>query len=118
MMKIELSQNPTNMGKDKTDIQEKTRKREKTELQEPPLYKVLLHNDDYTTMDFVVMILETVFHKDTSEATRIMLNIHHQGLGIAGVYTREIGETKVAIVHDMARNKQFPLKCSLEKVIR
>jgi ATP-dependent Clp protease adaptor protein ClpS len=118
MMKIELNQNPTGMGKEKTDIREKTLKKEKTELQEPPLYKVLLHNDDYTTMDFVVMILETVFHKDTGEATRIMLNVHHQGLGIAGVYTREVGETKVAIVHDMARKNQFPLKCSLEKVTR
>lgn len=117
-MKIELNQNPTGMGKDKADISEKTLKKEKTELQEPPLYKVLLHNDDYTTMDFVVMILQTVFHKDTGEATRIMLNVHHQGLGIAGVYTREIGETKVAIVHDMARKNQFPLKCSLEKVAR
>jgi len=117
-MKIELNHNPIGMGKDNTDIREKTLQREKIELQEPPLYKVLLHNDDYTTMDFVVMVLETVFHKDTSEATRIMLNVHHQGLGIAGVYTREIGETKVAIVHGMARKSQFPLKCSLERVSR
>ncbi len=115
-MKIELNQNSTGTGKDKTDLQEETLRKERTELQEPPMYKVLLHNDDYTTMDFVVMILETVFRKDTSEATRIMLNVHHQGLGVAGVYTREIGETKVAIVHDMARQNQFPLKCSLEKV--
>lgn len=113
-----MSQKQINMGKEKTDIQEKTLKKEKTELQEPPLYKVLLHNDDYTTMEFVVMILVNVFNKDTSEATRIMLNVHHQGLGIAGVYTREIGETKVAIVLDMARKSQFPLKCSLEKVNR
>ena len=118
MMKIELNHNPADMGKEKTDIQENTLIRDKTELQEPPLYKVLLHNDDYTTMDFVVMILQTVFHKDTGEATRIMLNVHHQGLGVAGVYTREIGETKVAVVHDMARKNQFPLKCSLEKVNR
>jgi Uncharacterized conserved protein len=84
-------------------------------LQEPPLYKVLLHNDDYTTMDFVVMILQTVFRKNTDEATRIMLNVHHQGVGIAGIYTREIGETKVEIVHSMARKNQFPLRCSLEQ---
>ena len=90
--------------------------KERQQIQQPSLYKVLLHNDDYTTMDFVVMILETVFHKNTDEATRIMLNVHHQGLGIAGVYTREIGETKVAAVHRLARKNQFPLKCSLEKV--
>jgi len=106
------------MGKEKASAQEKTLSRDKTQLQEPPLYKVLLHNDDYTTMDFVVMILKTVFRKGTSEATRIMLNVHHQGIGVAGVYTHEIGETKVAIVHDMARNNQYPLKCSLEKVSR
>ncbi len=80
------------------------------------MYKVLLHNDDYTTMDFVVMILETVFGKNTDEATRIMLNVHNQGQGVAGIYTREIGETKVAVVHRMARKNQFPLRCSLEKV--
>ncbi len=67
-------------------------------------------------MDFVVMILEHVFKKDTGEAARIMLNVHHQGVGIAGIYTREIGETKMAIVHSMARKHQYPLKCSLEKV--
>jgi ATP-dependent Clp protease adaptor protein ClpS len=76
---------------------------------------VLLHNDDYTTMDFVVMILQSVFQKDTDEATRIMLNVHHQGVGIAGIYTREIGETKVTIVHRLAKRNQFPLRCSLER---
>ena len=106
------------MGKEKASAREKTLSRDKTLLQEPPLYKVLLHNDDYTTMDFVVMILETVFKKDTGEATRIMLNVHHQGLGVAGIYTREVGETKVAVVHDMARKNQYPLKCSLEKITR
>jgi hypothetical protein len=67
-------------------------------------------------LDFVVMVLETVFNKDTTEATRIMLNVHNQGVGIAGVYIREIGETKIGIVHEMARKNQYPLKCSLEKV--
>ncbi|MCI5125240.1 MAG: ATP-dependent Clp protease adapter ClpS [Candidatus Electrothrix sp. AR5] len=84
-------------------------------MQEPPLYKVLLHNDDYTTMEFVVMVLETIFGKDTSEATTIMLNVHHQGMGVAGIFPREIGETKVSEVHQTARKNQFPLKCSLEK---
>lgn len=84
-------------------------------LQEPPLFKVLLHNDDYTTMDFVVLILQTIFHKTSDEATLIMLKVHHQGIGIAGVYTREIGETKVALVHRVAKRNQFPLRCSLER---
>ncbi len=104
------------MGKTHSGHQEETLTRNRENLQEPPLFKVLLHNDDYTTMDFVVMVLETVFGKDTAEATRIMLNVHQQGYGVAGVYTREIGETKVVTVHRLARKNQFPLKCSLEKV--
>ena len=103
------------MAKEDSFVQEKVENRERETLQEPPRYKVLLHNDDYTTMDFVVMVLQTVFQKNTDEATRIMLNVHHQGTGIAGVYTREIAETKVAMVHQMAKQHQFPLRCSLEK---
>lgn len=103
------------MAKEDSFIQEKIETTDRESLQEPPLYRVLLHNDDYTTMDFVVMILQTVFHKNTDEATRIMLNVHHQGVGVAGIYTREIGETKVATVHRIAKRSQFPLKCSLEK---
>lgn len=103
------------MAKEQSIVEEKTQSRDQDALQEPPLYRVLLHNDDYTTMDFVVMVLQTVFHKNTEEATRIMLNVHHQGIGIAGIYTREIAETKVAIVHQMAKQHQFPLRCSLEK---
>ena len=103
------------MAKEESIVQEKIESSARETLQEPPLYKVLLHNDDYTTMDFVVMILQTVFHKNTEEATRIMLNVHQQGIGIAGVYTREIAETKVAMVHQMAKQHQFPLRCSLEK---
>jgi len=86
------------------------------QVKEPPLYKVLLHNDDYTSMEFVVTILEKVFHKSTPEATRIMLNVHQQGIGLAGVYPREIAETKVAVVHDLARKNEFPLRCSMEKL--
>ena len=103
------------MAKEQSIVEEKTQSRDQDALQEPPLYRVLLHNDDYTTMDFVVMVLQTVFHKNTEEATRIMLNVHHQGIGIAGIYTREIAETKVAIVQQMAKQHQFPLRCSLEK---
>ena len=103
------------MAKEQSIVEEKKQNRDQEALQEPPLYRVLLHNDDYTTMDFVVMILQTVFYKNTEEATRIMLNVHHQGIGIAGIYTREIAETKVEIVHQMAKQHQFPLRCSLEK---
>ncbi len=66
-------------------------------------------------MDFVIMVLETVFSKNVAEATRIMMNVHQQGIGIAGVYTRDIAETKVAVVHNIAHKNEFPLKCSLEK---
>ena len=87
--------------------------RQKTE--EPPMYKVLLLNDDYTTMDFVIMVLEVVFHKDNQEATRIMLKVHQEGHGVAGVFTRDVAETKIAIVHDLAHKNEHPLKCSIEK---
>jgi len=88
----------------------------KTKVREPPLYKVLLHNDDYTSMEFVVLLLEKIFNKSTAEATRIMLNIHQQGIGIAGVYPKEVAETKAAIVYDLAQKNEYPLRCSLEKV--
>ena len=88
----------------------------KTEVKEPPLYKVLLHNDDYTSMEFVVLLLEKVFTKTTPEATRIMLNVHQQGIGVAGVYHKEIAETKMAIVHDLAQKNEYPLKCSMERI--
>ncbi len=103
------------MAKNETILQETAKSADKNALQEPPLFKVLLHNDDYTTMDFVVMILQTIFGKETEEATRIMLNVHHRGIGVAGIYTREIGETKVAAVHRLAKRHQFPLKCTLER---
>jgi ATP-dependent Clp protease adaptor protein ClpS len=80
------------------------------------MYKVLLHNDDYTTMEFVVYILEKVFRKTMAEATRIMLNVHQRGIGVAGVYSRELAETKTATVEQLARKNEFPLKCSMEKV--
>lgn len=87
----------------------------KQQTRHPSMYRVLLHNDDYTTMDFVVMVLEKIFHKNAEEAARIMLNVHEQGVGQAGVYPRDVAETKVVMVHDLARKNQFPLKCSLEK---
>jgi ATP-dependent Clp protease adaptor protein ClpS len=86
-----------------------------TRLKKPPLYKVLLHNDDYTTMEFVVLILEKVFQHTEADATRIMLQVHIQGKGVAGVYTYEIAETKAAQVEALARAREFPLLCTIEE---
>jgi ATP-dependent Clp protease adaptor protein ClpS len=83
-------------------------------LKAPPLYKVLLHNDDYTTMEFVVEVLQSVFHHPPAQATQIMLHVHRSGIGVAGVYTYEIAETKCSVVEAMARRHEFPLKCSME----
>ncbi len=86
------------------------------ELTEPPLFKVLLHNDDYTTMEFVVRILKIVFNKNESEAMRIMLSVHENGSGICGIFPGEIAETKVNLVHTLARREGYPLKSSMEEV--
>ena len=85
------------------------------ETKEPLPYKVILLNDDYTTMEFVVHVLETVFNKTMAEATQIMLNVHKRGSGLCGVFTREIAETKVIAVRDLAIKNGFPLKCIMEK---
>ncbi|MCZ6783807.1 MAG: ATP-dependent Clp protease adaptor ClpS [Proteobacteria bacterium] len=90
-----------------------TKTRQKTAR--PPRYKVVLHNDDYTPMEFVVMLLEQVFRKGPSEATQIMLAIHRGGIGIAGVYVLEVAETKVVAVHRMAEEKGYPLRAGVEK---
>ena len=89
--------------------------KERRKKTKPPLYKVFLLNDDYTTMDFVVYILEKVFTKPPGEAIQIMLHVHRKGAGLAGLYTREIAETKVQAVHMLARENDFPLKCVMEK---
>jgi ATP-dependent Clp protease adaptor protein ClpS len=85
------------------------------DIREPRRYRVLLHNDDYTTMEFVVEVLVTVFHKNLSEATAIMLAVHERGLAACGVYTEEIAETRISQVHDRARKAGFPLRCSMEE---
>ena len=87
-----------------------------TELTEPPQYKVLLHNDNYTTMDFVVQVLEAVFNKTSSEAVQIMLNVHEKNIGVCRIYTFEVAETKVTMVQRMARENSFPLKCTMEEL--
>jgi len=87
----------------------------KQKLQKPPLYKVLLHNDDYTTMEFVVLVLRSVFNKSEEDAFRIMMAVHQQGIGVAGVYSYEIAEAKVDKVIQLARDKEFPLLCTMEE---
>jgi ATP-dependent Clp protease adaptor protein ClpS len=84
------------------------------EVKEPDMYKVVLHNDDYTTKEFVVEVLQSVFHKPAIEATKIMLDVHKKGKGVVGVYTWDIAQTKVAQVHQLAREREFPLKCTVE----
>ena len=88
--------------------------RTKQETKKPELYKVLLLNDDYTTMDFVVEILESIFHKQPAEAFRIMMAVHTQGKGLCGVYPHEVAETKVATVIERARDNGFPLLAAME----
>jgi ATP-dependent Clp protease adaptor protein ClpS len=85
-------------------------------LEEPSLFKVLLHNDDYTTMEFVVWVLETIFNMAGEEALRVMLSVHMSGVGVAGVYTFEVAEMKVEKTTDLAREHEFPLLCTMEKV--
>lgn len=97
------------------EIKEEVISETRDDIDEPSMYKVLLHNDDYTTMEFVVEILILVFKKSAEDAVRIMLNVHHKGVGICGVYTYEISETKVNEVHSLAKQHGFPLKCSMEK---
>lgn len=89
--------------------------RTETELMPPSMYKVILNNDDYTPMDFVVEILKVFFSKNDQQATDIMLMVHHQGKGICGVFPFGIAETKVVQVNQYARENQHPLLCSLEK---
>lgn len=91
----------------RTDVRDATR--------EPPQYRVLLHNDDYTTMEFVVEVLMYVFNKSPEDAAKIMMNVHRKGVGVCGIYSLEIAETKVDTVHNLARENGFPLRCSMEQ---
>ncbi|MEP7116596.1 MAG: ATP-dependent Clp protease adaptor ClpS [Acidobacteriota bacterium] len=80
----------------------------------PRMWRVLLHNDDFTTQEFVVWVLETVFRKDSADAFEIMLHVHHAGIGVAGIYTKEIAETKVAATERLSEQHEFPLRVSME----
>ncbi len=88
---------------------------EKTSVAQPPLYEVLLHNDDYTTQEFVVYVLERFFHHDPDTARQIMLHVHTKGIGVAGLFPRDVAETKVHMVTEFAKEHEMPLRCSLRK---
>ncbi len=100
-------------GRGRTEVGVVTKTRPKT--QKPPMYKVLLLNDDYTPMEFVVHVLERFFNKAREDANRIMLHVHQKGVGICGVFTYEVAETKVTQVIDFARQHQHPLQCTMER---
>lgn len=84
-------------------------------VEEPPLFKVLLHNDDYTTMDFVVHVLESIFNMTEEQAIQVMLSVHVRGVGVAGIYTYEVAEMKVEKTTAVAREHEYPLLCTMEK---
>ena len=91
-----------------------TESRTKEKVQHPPMWRVVLHNDDYTTQEFVVWVLETIFHKDQGEAFDIMMSVHRTGMGTAGVYTHDVAETKVKTTRQLAEEHEFPLLVTME----
>ncbi len=105
--------NPNN--NDDGDNQTGTITKTKPKTKKPRLYKVLLLNDDYTPMEFVIFVLESVFSKNREEATAIMLHVHQKGVGLCGVYSHEIAETKLSQVMDLALEHEHPLQCTMEK---
>jgi ATP-dependent Clp protease adaptor protein ClpS len=98
-----------------TGFEESAVAESREKVEEPPLYKVLLHNDDFTTMEFVVWVLESVFNMAEEQAIQVMLNVHLRGLGVAGIYTYEIAETKIEKTTALAREHEFPLLVTMEQ---
>ncbi len=98
----------------KRDEDGDVRVRKKTELKKPRMYRVLIHNDDYTSVEFVILVLEQMFHLTTAAATRVMLHVHRSGIGVAGTYTRDVAETRVEQVLKLAREAAHPLQCTME----
>ena len=98
-----------------TDIDDQTKIQTKEKLKKPSLYKVLLLNDDYTPMEFVIFLLQKFFHKNNDEAAKIMLHVHQNGVGVCGVFPYEIAETKVIQVLETAKKNDHPLQCTMEK---
>jgi len=104
-----------NVGKSNNDPERGVLLDEKYKTKKPSMYNVLLLNDDYTPMEFVVIILKSVFNKEQEEATQIMLHVHKNGVGVCGTFTYEVAETKCKIVMDMAKKNEHPLQCTMEK---
>ena len=102
------------MSRFDSDTDEAVVTESETRLKQPPLYQVLLHNDDFTTQDFVVWVLETVFHMPHAEAFAVMLHVHQAGVGVAGLFTRDVAETKVKATRQLAEQHEFPLLVPLE----
>ena len=98
-----------------TDSHEQVVTKTRKKLKPPTGYKVLLHNDNYTTMEFVVYVLESIFNKSPSEAMRIMLHVHKNGIGVCGTFTYEVAESKCKAVMDLAKKNEHPLQCTMEK---
>lgn len=103
------------MSRQETEFERDVATETEKKLKKPPLYKVLLHNDDYTTKEFVVQVLQYVFHKEQTEAVQIMLHVHRKGIGVAGLYPYGVAETKVVLVESLARQHEYPLKCTMEE---
>src|SRR5689334_6518016 len=103
-----------NDPREKEDHEGDLATQQKRKVEKVRRYKVVLHNDDYTTMEFVVLVLMKFFHKSETEATHIMLSVHHKGYGVAGLYTKDVAETKVAEVHEFAKSYGMPLRLTAE----
>lgn len=114
-IKPRLSDDPTGPGNTGNDNDTGLVTQTRVKTKKPSLYRVVIMNDDYTPMEFVVFVLERIFNKNAEEAYRIMLHVHNHGLGICGIYTYEVAETKVAQVRDLARRNEHPLRCDLER---
>ncbi len=102
---------PDRISKEDSNVKEKPRE----DVREPDMFRVLLHNDDYTTMEFVVEVLMKIFRKTVVDATKIMLDVHRKGAGQVGVYTYDVAATKISQVHQLAKEREFPLRCTMEK---
>ncbi len=103
------------MSNTEYDNEEEVLTETKKKLEKPPMYKVLLHNDDFTTMEFVVFVLNTVFKKSPPESVVIMLKVHNEGVGVAGVYSYEVANMKASKAMNLAKAREFPFLCTVEK---